>query len=159
MNQLQIQLQLKPHRPLGWRDPVSPLLTVAVDAADLRKPSARSARLLIVGDALGQADQLPVVTTGLVTGHRLHQVWAVSRPPCRLVGDLPLPQFEACGMAKCIKKKLELHQIYQQYYSIFQVMTSNLGICRILHKDMIKPHESPLKPFCDHLRSITKPFH
>lgn len=81
-------------------------LTVAVDTLDLRELTAGAAHLLVVGNTLIQAEQLPVVTTGLVAGHRLHQVRAVSRPSRWLVGDLSLPQFETCSTAKSIKSHL-----------------------------------------------------
>lgn len=75
-------------------------LTVAVNTLELCELSAGATGPLAVRTALIQADHLPVVTTGLVTRHRLHQVRAVSRPSRRLVGDLSFSQFEPCSTTK-----------------------------------------------------------
>ena len=74
-------------------------LTVAVDTLDQRQPGAGATLLLIIRNTLIQANQLPVVTTGLVTRHRLHQVRAVSRSSCWLVGDPSSSQFKTCIVA------------------------------------------------------------
>lgn len=77
-----------------------PLLTVAVDALDLRQLRTSAARPAVIRNAFIQAQQLPVVTTGLITRHGLHQVRAVPRAPRRLVGDPSLPQFETWNSSK-----------------------------------------------------------
>ena len=71
-------------------------LTSAVDTLDLRDLSAGATLVVLVRNTRIQAGQFPVVTTGLVARHRLHQVGAVSRPSCWLVGYLSLSQFETC---------------------------------------------------------------
>lgn len=74
-----------------------PPLTIAVDTPEQCQLSAGAARRPVARDAAIQADQPPVVATGLVARHRLHQVGAVPGPPRRLIGDPPFPQFETCN--------------------------------------------------------------
>lgn len=75
-------------------------LTVAVEALDLRQLRTGTARPAVIRNTFIQPQQLPVVTTGLITRHGLHQVGAVPRASCRLVGDPPLPQFETWNSSK-----------------------------------------------------------
>lgn len=91
-------------------------LTVAVDTPDLWELSAGATRILIIGNTLIQADQLPVVTTGLVTRHRLHQVRAVSRSSRRLIGDLSLPEFETYSTAKSMKSHVSYIYDYRKQF-------------------------------------------
>lgn len=72
-------------------------LTVAVDTLDLHNLGAGATLLPIIRNARTQTDQLPVVTSGLVTWHRLHKVWTVSRTSRWLVCNLSFPQFETCS--------------------------------------------------------------
>lgn len=72
------------------------LLTITVDTLHLWDLGSWSTLLLIIRDALLQLNHQPVVAAGIFTRYCLHQVGAVPRPTCRLIDDLPLPQFEAC---------------------------------------------------------------
>lgn len=72
-------------------------LTVAVDTLDLHNHGAGATLLPIIRNTRTQTDQLPIVTSGLVTWHRLHKVWTVSRTSRWLVCNLSFPQFETCS--------------------------------------------------------------
>ena len=69
------------------------LLTVAVDALDLRCLRSWATFLLIVRNTLLQANQTPVMAAGVITWHRLQQVWAGSWPVRWFVGNLSCPDF------------------------------------------------------------------